>query len=91
MSLESLNKALAPLKDFTDILSAEGYVTVSTVKTVLHHLTTVVLMTLEEDTHLTKDISAQHNFRTLGTMMKHPGASLRYSRLKNDTYGLTSG
>ena len=54
--LESLNKALAPLKDFTDILSAEGYVTVSTVKPVLHHLTTVVLMPLEEDTHLTKDI-----------------------------------
>ena len=54
--LESLNKAFAPLKDFTDILSAEGYVTVSTVKPVLHHLATVVLMPLEEDTHLTKDI-----------------------------------
>ena len=52
--LESLNKAPHPLKDFIHILSAEGYVTVS----VLHHLTIVhmVLMPLEKDTHLIKDI-----------------------------------
>ena len=48
--LESLNKALAPPRDITDILSAEGYVTVSTVKPVLHHITAVVLMPSEKDT-----------------------------------------
>ena len=44
---------MAPLKDFTDILSGEAYVTVSTVKPVVHHLTTVVLMSSED---LIKDI-----------------------------------
>ena len=57
--LQSLNRALAPLKDFTDILSGEAYVTVSTVKPVVHHLTTVVLMQSEEDTQLTKDTKSK--------------------------------
>ena len=54
--LESLNKALDPQKEFTNVLSGKAYVTVSTVKPVVHHLTTEVQMSSEEDTQLTKDI-----------------------------------
>ena len=42
--------------DFTDILSGENYVTVSSIKPLLHHLTTQVCLPAEEDTQLTKDI-----------------------------------
>ena len=35
--LESVNKALAPLKEFTDIMSGEMYVTVSAIKPILKH------------------------------------------------------
>ncbi len=55
--LESINSALTPLKDFTDILSAwESYVTVSTIKPILRHLDEEVLVDRDEDTQLTKDI-----------------------------------
>ena len=48
--------ALDPLSDFTEILSGEDYVNVSSVKPLLHHLTSEVCLQGEEDTHLTKDI-----------------------------------
>ena len=44
------------LSDFTDILSGEQYVTVSSVWPLLHHLTTKVCLQGEEDSQLTKDI-----------------------------------
>ena len=37
--LESLNKALSPLADLTDIISGEDYVTISTLKPLMHHIT----------------------------------------------------
>ena len=54
--LESINKALAPLADLTDIISGEDYVTVSTVKPLLHHITTKALAMENDNTELTKDI-----------------------------------
>ncbi len=54
--LESVNSALAPLKDFTDILSGESYVTVSTIKPILRHPDEEVLVDCDKDTQLTKDI-----------------------------------
>ena len=57
--LESINKALAPLADFTDILSGEKYVTFSALVPLLKHVTDNVLCEDEEDTTLTVDIKQQ--------------------------------
>ena len=54
--LESINKALAPLADLTDIISGEDYVTVSVVKPLLHHISTKALAVENDDTELTRDI-----------------------------------
>lgn len=54
--LESLNKVLSPLQDFTDALSGEQYVSVSYLKPVLHLFNTSILAVEENDTQLTKDI-----------------------------------
>ena len=54
--LESVNKALGPLQEFTDIMSGEKYVTVSAIKPVLKHLEEKVLVDADADTSLTCDI-----------------------------------
>lgn len=54
--LESVNQALQPLKEFTDALSGERFVSVSYVKPVLHLMKTSVLAEKEEDSDLTKSI-----------------------------------
>lgn len=54
--LESVSKALSPLKEFTDILSGERHVTVSAVKPMLKVLNDSVLAAESSDTQLTKDI-----------------------------------
>ena len=54
--LESINKALAPIADLTDIISGEDYVTVSTMKPLLHHISTKALAVENDDTELTRDI-----------------------------------
>lgn len=57
--LESVNKALSPLQDFTDALSGESYVSISYLKPVLHLLNTSVLAEESEDTDLTKSLKAK--------------------------------
>ena len=57
--LESINKALAPLADFTDIFSGEKYVTFSALVPFLKHVTDDILCEDEEDTTLTVDIKQQ--------------------------------
>ncbi|XP_056097499.1 E3 SUMO-protein ligase ZBED1 [Rhinichthys klamathensis goyatoka] len=52
--MESVKKALSPLKDFTDALSGEDYVSVSYVKPVLYLLKVNILSLNDEDTELTK-------------------------------------
>ena len=54
--LESINKALALLADLTDIISGEDYITVSTKKPLLHHISTKALAVEKDDTELTRDI-----------------------------------
>lgn len=54
--LQSINKALKPLLEFTDSLSGESYVSVSYLKPVLHLFRTEVLKHSADDTQLTKDI-----------------------------------
>lgn len=54
--LECVNAALAPLKEFTDILSGSKYVTVSAVKTILHRLSVVELACKEDDLPLTREL-----------------------------------
>ncbi|XP_076879714.1 cytochrome b5 type B isoform X1 [Brachyhypopomus gauderio] len=54
--LESVNVALKPVAEFTDLLSGESCVTVSSVKPVLKLLTDDVLNPSEEDTALTSDL-----------------------------------
>lgn len=54
--LESVNAALKPAADFTDLLSGENYVTVSSIQPVLKLLTEDVLKPSNEDTTLTSDI-----------------------------------
>jgi len=54
--LESVNAALKPAAEFTDLLSGESYVTVSSVKPVLKLLTEEMLKPSSEDTTLTSDI-----------------------------------
>ncbi|MGH0164417.1 UNVERIFIED_CONTAM: hypothetical protein FKN15_047155, partial [Acipenser sinensis] len=53
--LEGVNSALKPVVKFTDILSGENYVTVSSVHPLLQHLKTVVLHDSLDDTTLTVD------------------------------------
>ena len=57
--LESLNEALSPLADLTDIISGEEYVTISTLKPLIHHITSEALLIGANDTQLTKDIKEQ--------------------------------
>lgn len=52
--LESINRALSPLQEFTDALSGEDYVSISYLKPVLHLLRTSTLAERDEDTDLTK-------------------------------------
>ncbi|XP_061592770.1 zinc finger BED domain-containing protein 4-like [Cololabis saira] len=54
--LESINKAVKPLQDFTDALSGDLYVSVSCVKPVLHLFRTSLLQREEKDTELTAKI-----------------------------------
>ncbi|XP_069821004.1 E3 SUMO-protein ligase ZBED1-like [Dendropsophus ebraccatus] len=58
--LESINKTLNPLLEFTDALSGEEYVSVSYVKPVLHLLNNTVLLLadddIDSDTDLTKNM-----------------------------------
>ncbi|KAJ8359012.1 hypothetical protein SKAU_G00155370 [Synaphobranchus kaupii] len=57
--LESVNAALKPASDFTDVLSGENYVTLSSVKPILQLLTGDVLGPSEEDTILMSDIKVK--------------------------------
>lgn len=54
--IESVNAALKPAADFTDLLSGESYVTVSSVKPMLKLLTEDILKPSNNDTTLTSDI-----------------------------------
>jgi len=54
--LESLNSILAPLSDFTDMLSAEDYVSVSAILPVLKVLHDNVCNVSDDDTTLTSEI-----------------------------------
>ncbi|KAG9280417.1 zinc finger BED domain-containing protein 1-like [Astyanax mexicanus] len=54
--LEAMNKALKPIADFTDILSGEDYVTVSSLLPTLLLLKSDTLSESEGDVKLTKDI-----------------------------------
>ncbi len=56
--LESMNKALSPLMEFTDALSGEQCTSVSYVKPVLHLFKTQVLKPQDDDTQLTINIKA---------------------------------
>ncbi|KAK0132098.1 Zinc finger BED domain-containing protein 1 [Merluccius polli] len=56
--LEAINKALTPLVEFTDALSGEEYVTISSVKPVLHILRSRVLAEEDDDVALTKAIKS---------------------------------
>lgn len=54
--LESMNKALSPLMEFTDALSGEKYVSVSFLKPVLYLFNNQVLKSQDDDTQLTTTI-----------------------------------
>jgi len=55
-ALQAVAAALKPLKEMTDALSAEKCPTISAIKPLLKHLTTVVLVDSEDDVELTKEI-----------------------------------
>ncbi|KAM3842884.1 E3 SUMO-protein ligase ZBED1-like [Diretmus argenteus] len=54
--LESVNKAVKPLQDFTDALSGETYVTVSFIKPTLSIFRSSLLKPEDDDTDLTKTV-----------------------------------
>ncbi|XP_078017006.1 E3 SUMO-protein ligase ZBED1-like [Epinephelus lanceolatus] len=54
--LESMNKVLSPLKEFTDALSGEHYPSVSYLKPVLHLFNNQILKHQDDDTPLTTTI-----------------------------------
>ena len=54
--LQSVHSAVKNLADFTDMLSGEGRVTLSSLRAVLRILKSKVLVESSEDTTLTKDI-----------------------------------
>ena len=55
--LQSIDKALSPLSSLTDILSGEGYVTISTVLPMLQLIESSLLKKEEDDTELSRDTS----------------------------------
>ena len=57
--LECLNATLAPLKEFTNILSGSKYVTISAVKPILHLLSVVELACKEDDLLLTCELKEE--------------------------------
>lgn len=57
--LESMNKALSPLKEFTDALSGELYPSVSYLKPVLHLFNNQILKHQDADTQLTTTIKEE--------------------------------
>lgn len=57
--LEALNKTLSPLTDFTDALSGEQNVSISSVKPVLHLFETSVVAVQEDDLDLTRSIKSK--------------------------------
>ncbi|XP_041837691.1 E3 SUMO-protein ligase ZBED1-like [Melanotaenia boesemani] len=56
--LDSVSKALGPLHEFTDALSAENYVTVSCLKPVLELFKSDLLQPKDSDTDLTRNIKS---------------------------------
>jgi hypothetical protein len=69
--LESINAAMKPLADFTDVLSGEKYVTVSSVKPVLELIKDDLLSPGPDDTALTAGIK-QNMCRVLTEKYKSP-------------------
>lgn len=59
--LQSLDKALSPLSNLTDILSGDEYVTVSALLPLMNLLDNKFLKVNEEDNQLTKDIKMRIN------------------------------
>ena len=58
--LESLDSALGTLSDFTDMLSAENFVTVSAILPVIHYILKKEVLNIgDDDTQLTKDIKTR--------------------------------
>lgn len=57
--LKGINNALSPLSDFTDAVSGEQYVSVSSVKPVLHLFETSMLAIQEDDTDFTKSLKTK--------------------------------
>lgn len=57
--LKGINNALNPLSDFTDAVSGEQYVSVSSVKPVLHLFETSMLAIQEDDTDFTKSLKTK--------------------------------
>ncbi|KAL2085940.1 hypothetical protein ACEWY4_019260 [Coilia grayii] len=56
--LEAINNTLTPLADFTDALSGEQHVSISSVKPVLYLFETSVLAVQEDDTDFTKSLKS---------------------------------
>ena len=54
--LSAIDSVLAPLADFTDVMSGEKYVTVSSVIPILHHLCTGVLCDTNDESELAGDM-----------------------------------
>ena len=54
--LESVDKVLSPLAELTDIMSGEMYITVSSIKPLLRHMTSDILVPKEDETQLGRDI-----------------------------------
>lgn len=57
--LEAINNTLTPLADFTDALSGEQYVSISSVKPVLHLFETSVLAVENDDTEFTRSLKSK--------------------------------
>ena len=72
--LESIQAALGPLADFTDIMSAEDSVTLSALVPVMHLFRTKLLAESDEDTELTKSIKT-HALRYLEDKYAEPSSS----------------
>ena len=57
--LECIDKTIGPLKEFTDIMSASKYVTVSALKPILHQLSTTELARQDGDLPLVVEIKEE--------------------------------
>lgn len=83
--LEAINNTLTPLADCRDALSGEQYVSISSVKPVLHLFETSVLVVQEYDTDFTRSVKSNIFEIPAGEVQRSKNSTTRSTRYSHIT------